>query len=163
MDLDEKIYAHILSVWKEPKEFFGGRSLEGMLILTDKHLMFVRKTEAKMRWWGAVTQRQVIKFIRSKDVMITQDGYTEESLRTDLENKKNQEVRFEDILYIEIQEKTWGSALLMEIIEHGNKKKYQFSIVQDWVKYPLKDPIKYMKVDWNGFIKYVKDKQLVTK
>ena len=52
MDLDEKIYAHILSVWKEPKEFFGGRSLEGMLILTDKHLMFVRKTEAKMRWWG---------------------------------------------------------------------------------------------------------------
>ena len=56
MDLDEKIYAHILSVWKEPKEFFGGRSLEGMLILTDKHLMFVRKTEAKMRWWGAVTQ-----------------------------------------------------------------------------------------------------------
>jgi len=39
--------------------------------------------------------------------MITQDGYTEESLRTDLENKKNQEVRFEDILYIEIQEKTW--------------------------------------------------------
>ena len=53
MDLDEKIYAHILSVWKEPKEFFGGRSLEGMLILTDKHLMFVRKTEAKMRWWGA--------------------------------------------------------------------------------------------------------------
>ena len=50
MDLDEKIYAHILSVWKEPKEFFGGRSLEGMLILTDKHLMFVRKTEAKMRW-----------------------------------------------------------------------------------------------------------------
>jgi len=88
MDLDEKIYAHILSVWKEPKEFFGGRSLEGMLILTDKHLMFVRKTEAKMRWWGAVTQRQVIKFIRSKDVMITQDGYTEESLRTDLKIKK---------------------------------------------------------------------------
>jgi len=56
MDLDEKIHAHILSVWKKPKEFFGGRSLEGMLILTDKHLMFVRKTEAKMRWWGAVTQ-----------------------------------------------------------------------------------------------------------
>ena len=129
MDLDEKIYAHILSVWKEPKEFFGGRSLEGMLILTDKHLMFVRKTEAKMRWWGAVTQRQVIKFIRSKDVMITQDGYTEESLRTDLENKKNQEVRFDDILYIEFQEKVWGSALLMEIIENGDKKKYQFSVV----------------------------------
>ena len=162
MDLDEKIYAHILSVWKEPKEFFGGRSLEGMLILTDKHLMFVRKTEAKMRWWGAVTQRQVIKFIRSKDVMITQDGYTEESLRTDLENKKNQEVSFNNILDIDMKEKVWGSALWLEILEGEQSKKYQFSIVQDWVKYPLKDPMKNMKVDWSGFVKYIKDKQLVT-
>ena len=56
----------------------------------------------------------------------------------------------------------WGSALLLEILEDEESKKYQFSIVQDWVKYPLKDPIKYMKVDWNGFIKYVKDRQLVT-
>ena len=162
MDLDEKIYAHILSVWKEPKEFFGGRALEGMLILTDKHLMFVRKTEAKMRWWGAVTQRQVIKFIRSKDVMITQDGYTEESLRIDLENKKNQEVSFNNILDIDMKEKVWGSALWLEILEGEESKKYQFSIVQDWVKYPLKDPMKNMKVDWSGFVKYIKDKQLVT-
>jgi len=56
----------------------------------------------------------------------------------------------------------WGSILLLEILEDEESKKYQFSIVQDWVKYPLKDPIKYMKVDWNGFIKYVKDRQLVT-
>ena len=41
-------------------------------------------------------------------------------------------------------------------------KEYQYSIVRDWVQYPLKDPIKYMKVDWSGFIQYVKDKQLVT-
>ena len=51
---------------------------------------------------------------------------------------------------------------MLEILEGEESKKYQFSIVQDWVKYPLKDPIKYMKVDWSGFIKYVKDKQLVT-
>ena len=95
--------------------------------------------------------------------MITQDGYTEESLRTDLENKKNQEVRFDDILYIEFQEKNWGSALLMEIIEDGNKKKYQFSVVQDWVKYPLKAPMKYMKVDWSRFVKHIKDRQVITK
>ena len=149
---------------KNQRSFFGGRSLEGMLILTDKHLMFVRKTEAKMRWWGAVTQRQVIKFIRSKDVMITQDGYTEESLRTDLENKKKSGSSFLMIfLYIEFQEKEWGSALLMEIIENGDKKKYQFSVVQDWVKYPLKAPMKYMKVDWSRFVKHIKDRQMVTK
>ncbi len=70
---------------------------------------------------------------------------------------------FEDILYIEFQEKTWGSALLMEIIENGDKKKYQFSVVQDWVKYPLKAPMKYMKVDWSRFVKHIKDRQIITK
>ena len=162
MDLDEKIHAHILSVWKEPKEFFGGRSLEGMLILTDKHLMFIKKTESKMKWWGANTQRQVVKFIQNKDVMVTVDGYTEEHLRIDLENKKNQEVSFNDVLDIEVKEKVWGNILLLETLEDGETKKYQFSVVQDWVKYPLKDPTKRMKVDWSGFVKYVKDQQLVT-
>ena len=162
MEENEKIQAHILSVWKESREFFSGRGAEIMLILTDKHLMFIKKTESKMKWWGANTQRQVVKFIQNKDVMVMIDGYTEEHLRTDLENKKNQEVNFNNILDIDVKEKVWGSVLLLEILEGEESKKYQFSIVQDWVKYPLKDPIKYMKVDWNGFIKYVKDRQLVT-
>ena len=162
MEEGEKIQAHILSVWKEPREFFSGRGAEIMLILTDKHLMFIKKTESKMRWWGANTQRQVVKFIQNKNVMIMIDGYTEEHLRIDLENKKNQEVSFNDILDIEMKEKVWGNILLLEVLEDGESKKYQFSVVQDWVKYPLKDPMKHMKVDWSGFIKYVKDKQLVT-
>jgi hypothetical protein len=162
MEEGEKIQAHILSVWKESREFFSGRGAEIMLILTDRHLMFIKKTESKMKWWGANTQRQVVKFIQNKDVMVMIDGYTEEHLRVDLENKKNQEVSFNNILDIDVKEKVWGSILLLEILEDNESKKYQFSIVQDWVKYPLKDPIKYMKVDWNGFIKYVKDKQLVT-
>jgi hypothetical protein len=162
MEEGEKIQAHILSVWKESREFFSGRGAEIMLILTDKHLMFIKKTESKMKWWGANTQRQVVKFIQNKDVMVMIDGYTEEHLRIDLENKKNQEVNFNNILDIGVKEKVWGSVLLLEILEDEQSKKYQFSIVQDWVKYPLKDPIKYMKVDWSSFVKYIKDKQLVT-
>ena len=80
-----------------------------------------------------------------------------------MEIKKNQVIRFYDILYIEFQEKICGSALLVEIIENGDKKKYQFSVVQDWVKYPLKAPMKYMKVDWSRFVKHIKDRQMVTK
>jgi hypothetical protein len=41
--------------------------------------------------------------------------------------------------------------------------KLQFSIVQDWVKYPLSAPTKFLKVDWSGFVKYIKDKQIVMK
>ncbi len=163
MDFEEKIQAHVLSVWREPREFFGGRGKEGMLILTNNRLVFVKKTEAGMKWWGAVRTRQIVRLLRSKDVMFTEDGYNEESLRIDVENKKNQEIHFNDILYVGFEEKVWGSILFLEILEGDKQRKYQFSIVQDWVKYPLSAPTKYMKVDWSSFVKYIKDKQLVTR
>ena len=130
MEKDERVQAHILSVWREAKKLFSMHGTEGMLILTDRHLMFIHKTEAKMRWWNAATQRQVLTLIKSKDVMIQQDGYDEEQLRIDLENKKNMEIRFDDILKISSEEKAWADVLNLEINEDGSKKKYQFSIVQ---------------------------------
>ena len=163
MESEEKIQAHVLSVWREHRELFGGKGREGMLILTNRRLMFVKKTEAGMRWWGAVRTRQIVRLLLSKNVMFTEDGYGEESLRTDAENKKNQEIHFNDILNIGFEEKVWGSVLFLEVLEGDKKRKYQFSIVQDWVKYPLSAPTKYMKVDWSGFVKYIKDKQLVTR
>ena len=163
MESEEKIQAHILSVWKEGRGFFGGKGKEGMLILTNKRLLFIKKTEAGMKWWGAVRTRQTVRLLQSKDVMFVEDGYGEEKLRRDLENKKNQKISFNNILYIEVKEKVWGNVLFLDIIEDGKEKKLQFSIVQDWVKYPISAPMKYLKVNWSGFVKYIQDKQIVTK
>ncbi len=162
MDTNEQIQAHVMSVWKESKKLFSLHGTEGMLVLTDKHLMFVNKTEAKMRWWNAATQRQVLTLTKSKDVMIQQDGYDEEQLRNDLENKKNMEIKFDDILKIDYEEKVWGDVLYLEIKQGEKNQKYQFSVVQDWVKYPIKDPQKYMKVDWSSLVQYIKDRQKIT-
>ena len=161
MEAEEKIQAHVLSIWKESRGFFSGKGKEGMLILTNKNLCFISKTEAGMRWWGAIRTRQVVRLLQSKDVMIVEDGYDLEKLKTDLENKKNQKISFNNILQIEVKEKIWGSVLFLDIIEGGKEKKFQFSIVQDWVKYPLSAPTKFLKVDWSGFVKYIKDKQIV--
>ena len=163
MESEEKIQAHILSVWKEGRGFFGGKGKEGMLILTNKRLLFIKKTEAGMKWWGAVRTRQTVRLLQSKDVMFIEDGYGEEKLRTDLENKKNQKISFNNILYIEVKEKVWGTVLFLDVMEDGKEKKFQFSIVQDWVKYPLSAPTKFLNVDWSRFVKYVKDNQVVTK
>ena len=163
MEMDEKIQAHVLSIWKESRGFFSGKGSEGMLILTNKNLCFVKKTEAPMRWWGAIRTRQVVRLLQSKDVMIIEDGYSEENLRVDLENKKNQKISFNNILYIESKEKVWGSVLYLDVIEGEKEKKFQFSVVQDWVKYPLSAPTKFLKVDWAGCVKYIKDMQIVTK
>ena len=163
MEVEEKIQAHVLSVWKEGRGFFSGKGREGMLILTNNRLLFVKKTEAGMKWWGAIRTRQIVRLLQFKNVMVVEDGYTEESLRTDLENKKNQKISFNDILHIESKEKVWGSVLFLDIIEDGKEKQIQFSVVQDWVKYPLSAPTKFLKVDWTKFVKYIKDKQIVTK
>ncbi|MBP0134702.1 MAG: hypothetical protein ITD40_07070 [Nitrosarchaeum sp.] len=159
MEQDEKIQAHLVSVWRESKKFFSIGGKEGMLILTDKHLMFIHKTEAKMKWWQAIRQRQVINLLKSKNTMIRHDGYEESNLMIDLENEKNTQLGFDDISNILYQEKEWGSILLLEYENKGKHQKYEYSIAQDWVKYPAKEPTKYMKIDWEPFVQYIKDRQ----
>ncbi|MHA7646323.1 hypothetical protein [Nitrosopumilus sp. S4] len=163
MDPDEKIQAHLVSVWRESKKFFSIGGKEGMLVLTDKHLMFIHKTEAKINWWKAITQRQVVNFIKSKNTMITHDGYDEDELMNDVEDKRNIVLAFDEISSIDFQEKDWGTSLLLEYEKNGKQEKFQFSIAQDWVKYPAKEPTKYMKVDWKPFVQYIKDRQKFTK
>jgi len=163
MQPDEKIQAHLVSVWRESKKFLSIGGKEGMLILTEKHLMFVHKTEAKMNWWKAITQRQVVNFIKSKNTMIRHDGYNEEDLVNDLEDERNLELSFDEIVSIEHEEKNWGSVLQLEYKKDGKEEKFQYLIAQDWVKYPLKEPTKYMRVDWEPFVQYIKDRQKFTK
>lgn len=163
MESNEKIQAHLVSIWRESKKFFSIGGKEGMLILTDKHLMFVHKTEAKMKWWQAITQRQVVNFIKSKNTMIRHDGYDEEELMDDVKDERNMELAFDDISSIEFEEKSWGSVLQLEYEKNDKKEKFQYSIAQDWVKYPAKEPTKYMKVDWSPFVQYIKDRQKFTK
>ena len=75
MDSDEKICVHLVSVWREGGSFLSIGGKEGMLFLTEKHLMFVRKTERMKKWWKAVVTRQVVTLIQNSNVMLTHDGY----------------------------------------------------------------------------------------
>ena len=163
MQPDEKIQAHLVSVWRESKKFFSIGGKEGMLVLTDKHLMFIHMTEAKIKWRKASTQRQVINFIKSKNTMIRHDGYNEKDLMNDCEDDRNIELSFDDISSVSYEEKVWGSVLYLEYEKDGKSQKFQYAIAQDWVKYPAKEPTKYMKVDWKPFVQYIKDRQRFTK
>ena len=94
MEAEEKIQAHVLSIWRESRGFFSGKGSEGMLVLTNKKLCFIKKTEAPMKWWGAIRTRQIVRVLQTKNVMVAEDGYGEENLREDLENKKNQKIMY---------------------------------------------------------------------
>jgi len=166
MAFDEKIHTHLMSVWRESKSFFGVGGKEGMLILTDNHFIFLKRTERMKKWWGAVTKRQVVALLQNKSTIQRLDGYEEKDLQIDLEEVKEKyisKITFDNILEIEEEEKTWGSVLKIEAVENGKKKSYEFSIVQDWVKYPIKDPTKYLNVDWKPCVEFIKSRQRVTK
>ena len=166
MAFDEKIHTHLMSVWRESKSFFGVGGKEGMLILTDNHFIFLKRTERMKKWWGAVTKRQVVALLQNKSTIQRLDGYEEKDLQIDLKEVKEKyisKITFDNILEIEEEEKTWGSVLKIEAIENEKKKSYEFSIVQDWVKYPIKDPTKYLHVDWKPCIEFIKSRQRVTK
>ena len=155
-----------MSVWRESKSFFGVGGKEGMLLLTDNHFIFLKRTERMKKWWGAATKRQVVTLLQNNNTILRHDGYDEKDLEIDLEEVKSKyisKITFDNILEIGEEEKTWGSVLKITAVEDGKKKQYDFSIVQDWVKYPLKAPMKYMKVDWSRFVKHIKDRQMVTK
>jgi len=163
MDEDEKIHVHLVSVWRESNAFFSVGGKEGMLFLTDNHMLFLRRTERMKKWWKAAVTRQVVTLTQNNNVMITHDGYGEKDLLVDLEEKANyvDQVTFNNILEIGVEEKQWGNLLKVKMVEDEKKKEYQFSVVRDWVQYPLKDPTSFLKVDWNPFVEFVKSRQMV--
>ncbi|CAI9830823.1 MAG: hypothetical protein MPI95_04595 [Nitrosopumilus sp.] len=154
----ERIQAHVVSVWRESRKLLSLGGREGMLLLTDRRLAFVHKTSAKINWWNAVTQRQVLGFLRSRDTMIRHDGYGERELAEDLGNPKNVDVPLHDILDVGSEDAAWGSVLHLEYEAGGRRERYRYSVAQDWVKYPVKEPTKYMKVDWRPFVRYVRER-----
>jgi hypothetical protein len=145
-------------VWKEEKKFLS-RGRECMFFLTDRHVIFVTKTEAKPRWWKAAVERQLVTLMKDGNTMITHDGYDEKELLVDLENEKNQEYSLDDVIYVGTEEKVWGTVMTLKVRDGDKEKKIQLSIVRDWVTYPIKDPVKFLKVDWTPVISYIKQKK----
>ena len=134
MENDEEIRAQV-SIWRESKKFLSIGGREGMLVLTDKHLSFIHKTTAKIKWWKAITQRQALIFMKSKDTMIHHDGYDEKDLVIDQKNPKNTVLSFNDILNLEFEEKEWGSVLTVEYSKNGKSAEKHVFGSKDWVKF----------------------------
>ena len=157
--MDEQIQAHVVSVWREPKKLLALHGREGMLVLTNRRLGFIHRTASKARWWQAVVARQTLGLLRSPGLMNVHDGYGMDEFAEDAANEKNAVMGFGDVLEIRHAEKAWGSVMTMSYRLGGRSEKHEYSIVRDWVKYPVKAPTKYLKVDWEPFVRYVRDRQ----
>ena len=158
MDPDEKIKTHLLSVWLEEKKLFS-KSKECMFFVTDKGLYFVSKTEAKPQWWKSTVQRQTLRLLKDpENTILLHDGYDEKNLKVDLENEKNPRYFMSDIIDVGTEEKAWGNILTLKLRDGEKERKFHLSIVKDWVSYPAKAPMNFLRVNWIPVVQYIKSR-----
>jgi hypothetical protein len=156
VDWDEEIKAHLFWVWGEEDGFLK-RGKEGMLVITDRRMAFITKTEMTFRMHDTHTTRQFNRFKNKVDVFRPAEGYKLEHLEKDLDKSPdNLEIPFSQILDITSEEKRWGTLLKVKINLGDTSKTRRFSIVKGWVKYPAKDPLEFQRMDWSPLINLVK-------
>jgi hypothetical protein len=156
VDWDEQIKAHLFWVWNEGEGFLK-QGKEGMLVITDRRLAFITKTDMTFRMHETHSIRQAKRFEVGENVFRPAEGYKLEHLERDLDKSPdNLEIPFGQILDITSEDKRWGT--LLKVKENlGDKSKiHRFSIVKGWMKYPVKQPMGFHKMDWAPLISLVK-------
>lgn len=160
VEWDEQIKAHLFWIWKEGEGFLK-QGKEGMIVITDKRLVFITKTDMTFRMHETHSLRQAKRFQEGENVFRPAEGYKLEHLERDLDKSpENLEITFSQILDIASEEKQWGTLLRVKQNLGDKSKEHKFSIVKGWVKYPAKEPMGYHKMDWSPLINLVKSAQL---
>jgi hypothetical protein len=152
VEWNEQIKAHLVWIWGE-EEGFLKRGKEGMLVITDRRIAFISKTNMTYRIHDVHAMRQLKRFKERENVFRPLEGYKVKDLEDDLNKSgENLEIPFRQILDITQHEKRWGTLLKVSANLIYKSKIYKFSIVKGWVKYPLKDPIEFQRMDWTDLI-----------
>ncbi|WP_337861649.1 hypothetical protein [Nitrososphaera sp.] len=161
VEWDEQIKAHFFWVWKEEEGGFLKRGREGMLVITDRRLAFISKTEMSFRMHETHSIRQYNRFKDKENVFRPAEGYGIKELEKDLDKSPdNFEVPYRQVMDATSGEKRWGTLLKIKVNLGDNSKTLKFSIVKGWVKYPVKDPLEFQRVDWAPLFGLVKAGQL---
>jgi hypothetical protein len=152
LEWNEQIKAHLMWIWGG-EDGFMKRKREGMLVVTEKNLIFITKTNMSYRIHAVHSQRQLLRFKENKNVFLPIEGYGITELRNDVEkSNQNMVFPFAQILDMYYLEKRWGTELKVKTNVENKQKNYNFAIVRGWVKYPAKDPLQFHHVDWNPVI-----------
>jgi len=156
VDWDEQIKAHLFWVWQEGEGFLK-QGKEGMMVITDKRIAFITRTDMTFRMHETYSIRQAKRFEAKENIFRPAEGYKLEHLERDLDKSPdNIEILFSEILDISTEEKGWGT--LLKVTQNlGDKSKMRkFSMVKGWVKYPAKEPMGFHRMDWTPLIDLVK-------
>ena len=156
VDWNEQIKGHLFWVWGGEEGLFK-RGKEGMLVVTDRRLAFIIKTDMTYKMHESHSIRQLKRFEAGENIFRPAEGYKLEDLKKDLaKSPDNLQIPFVQIVDVISEEKDWGTLLKVKTNLGYKAKVFKFSIVKGWVKYPVKDPLEFQRMDWRPLISLVK-------
>lgn len=154
---EERILSTLYSVWGGEQGFMK-RGREGILVLTSKRVAFISKTSMNVDVWRREVDVQVKELHRSKDPVRVSKAYTLDMLYRDIESDKakNLSIPLRNIVEMDHEEKRHGSILRLVFKEDDGSRRYTFTVVKSWIRYPVADPVEYEHVDWSRWIALAK-------
>jgi hypothetical protein len=149
----EYIISVLFSVWGGEHGMFK-RGREGILVLTNKRIAFISKTDMDIDSWKREVDTQVKELYKNKDAIRVPKTYTLDMLNNDARYEKNVVIPLKSIVELSSEKKRWGTLLIIAFKNNNDSIiKYSFSVVRSWIRYPVADPIEHEHVDWDGWIR----------
>jgi len=154
LELDEHIVAALPKVWRNKVGFEGffSKSKEGLLVLTDRSLIFVPQ-------YTYLTPKEVEKYFGQDEAKFTQiSGYSETQLDEDISQHQDSlmiplnsvvdvgSVNLRKVNFLRIKFKT----------DKNKTKTYDFGITKSVTNYPIRQPLIFYNLDWGAWIKNLK-------
>ena len=153
IDSDEHIVASLPKVWGNEVGFMGffKKSKEGILVLTNKELIFVHK-------WIPLTLKEREKFFGGDEAKVTViDRYSESDLDEDISEKpQSLLLSLESISNVENVKLRKVNFLRVKCMIDGKAKTYDFGVAKSVTNYPIRQPLLFYNLDWGAWIRLIK-------
>lgn len=150
---EEHIIASLPQVWGIAlglRGFFH-KSKEGILVITDKNLMFVPR-------YIFITPKEKEKFFGDDKARVDRiPDYDEQYLDDDLtENSKSWVIPLRSISEVKTVTTRKVDFLRVTFLENGRKKDYEFGITKTVTNYPYRQPLVFKNIDWSLWVGIIK-------
>lgn len=153
IESDEHIVASLPKVWQNEVGFMGffSKSREGLLILTNKKIVFVPQ-------FFFATSKERERYYGEDKVKITQiKGYSETQLDEDItKNEKSLLIPLRSVASVASVTMRKVNFLRIKFTIDSKTKTYDFGITKSVTNYPLRQPLLFYNVDWTEWINLIK-------
>jgi len=153
LDEDEHMVAALPKIWAIATGLMGffNKSKEGILVLTNKNLIFVSR-------YLYVSPKEREKYFGEDKVKVTQLwDYSETQLDEDIsENSKSWMMPLESIIAVTQITLRKVNFMRIKFTINDKEKVYDFGITKSVTNYPIRQPLLFYNVDWTAWIDLLK-------